>query len=587
MASGDILRPGEVPLFSLTTYKGDPARSGRPFRLTLTSSKLSWRRDDGGDAAADKELAWSLISSVKISSAESKKHAMKVFTGGRDSFVVRFAGENARVDLVRVKEIITRKIAPQLGGMASSASASASAAGSASASAPKVDDGSVRETSLSMGRGAAKRLVGSADKIVRVRQRLLAAMDDLKESYDEMVGGGVVDAEDFWDAHSGLVAEQAAQPEAAGASNTSERAENPKIVLTAAKMLSIFKEEPHVHAEYKRLVPEHMSRKDFWIGYIRDRYYRQREAARKGGVGAAAAGDGADADGAGGAAAAEAPLDPRNIAGDAAWDLVAMYGDYYAGERDADEGGGDSEAITNITKKYHTTSRRVLAGLSGAAGKERREEALKRAREHYDMPELRRTDSAAELVPLELSAASAPAADAGARGRAFGTLHVDRLEESMREQRGFEGHLRGGDAEKRWLANYRRASRARGGAGGPDPEVGFYAEEMGRLRKQFRRACDLLGYYYVQRELRTDGAKRKTARILSSLRTLRGHIETSRQNHLVNEPAVAKAIMPIIEALDKAIPESVGTKRVGGWSTVGAPQEAAPPAKRARFGEEL
>jgi hypothetical protein len=122
------------------------------------------------------------------------------------------------------------------------------------------------------------------------REALLSADAELRRLHAELVGGGVITAEEFWSARSQLLSDHEGRDTASRRGMTSsllcdvQHAEVTgqgarRFQLTPEAVMDIFQMYPAVLEEYTTKVPEQMSRDEFWVRYFQHQAFNNSSRA--------------------------------------------------------------------------------------------------------------------------------------------------------------------------------------------------------------------------------------------------------------------------------------------------------------------
>ncbi|KAI9357959.1 hypothetical protein DFJ73DRAFT_622504 [Zopfochytrium polystomum] len=183
-----------------------------------------------------------------------------------------FAGTDAIKDRERVKELLVTVIGRNL--------LQAGNTGSPGIGTPK--GGRLAEPS----KGNERKQSTITFEDIKVRQALLAKNKDLARLHRELVIGGVVSEDDFWQSRSEMLATQQWQAfQKRGTSSASLADLKPtqgdgsgsdvKYTLTPEIIHSFFVQYPSLHTAYQKNVPDKLSETEFWTKVLASRYFHR------------------------------------------------------------------------------------------------------------------------------------------------------------------------------------------------------------------------------------------------------------------------------------------------------------------------
>ncbi|KAI8926635.1 hypothetical protein BC831DRAFT_455499 [Entophlyctis helioformis] len=273
---------GEQVLFSCSAQA--KKKSGL---LVLTAARLAWTPDAAQTPALAVPYDAIKAQQVNLPGPSGKvllKLALWPVNGGPEtSHALSFAGPSALADRDRVKDILAQR----LGGLLSApASAPASAPTSAPASRPATP-----AAAAASGTAASRIVLTALD--IQARQALLARDKHLARLHKELVMGGLVSEQEFWDTRrQTLINQEWLTVQKRGTSSESLADLRPsatdgdgsdvKYTLTAEIIHSIFTQFPGVHKAYKDNVPEKLTEKEFWTRYLASKYFHRNRVSTLG-----------------------------------------------------------------------------------------------------------------------------------------------------------------------------------------------------------------------------------------------------------------------------------------------------------------
>lgn len=260
-----VLQPHEVVLF-----KHRSKHANQDGSLFVTSLRLAWQ-PAAGISVSDIVLSWSAIESVKYSSPQDAKCLIRLALTDKAVKPLIFAlmpstaaSDTCRSELERLKLVI-RDVRSGV---------SAPPPPSSSSAAPSI-----------LGKRKTANTTHDEDSY---RAQLLASDAQLNMQYKELVEGGIIDENDFWEnkqqllsnAMGSSLATNKAIPstllaDISGSSSSSSSNGNVKhVTLTAETIHAIFLLYPAVAKVYQLKVPHEWSEQEFWTKYLQSNYYQ-------------------------------------------------------------------------------------------------------------------------------------------------------------------------------------------------------------------------------------------------------------------------------------------------------------------------
>eukprot|EP00026_Physarum_polycephalum_P005369 Phypoly_transcript_05401.p1 GENE.Phypoly_transcript_05401~~Phypoly_transcript_05401.p1 ORF type:complete len:584 (+),score=115.30 Phypoly_transcript_05401:70-1821(+) len=241
--------------------------------LYLTTTRIHWCAH--GSKEPTVILPFNEIKNQFVSTAASQKALLKIITDetpGAPNLVIEFTHPTtSRADLNMFREsiaqVLPKKAAPD-----------APAKPAAKPAPPKPPNGS----------HPAKPMPGLFGKMTQeeVMQRagILASNKDLQTLYANLVKGGVVTEEEFWEARKSMLENDSKKldKQPVGMSSrmvdvnpSSETCNAVRYKLTPQIIHQIFIQTPVVEKAYRDNVPTKMSEQDFWVKYFQSQYFHR------------------------------------------------------------------------------------------------------------------------------------------------------------------------------------------------------------------------------------------------------------------------------------------------------------------------
>ncbi|KAJ3086843.1 RNA polymerase II transcription factor B subunit 1 [Quaeritorhiza haematococci] len=239
-----------------------------PGVLAVASKSLSWT--PAGDSNAKLIIPYESIKAQHVNLPGSGKVLLKITTWAQGStpetsYNFTFTSSSAAAEREKVKDRLAEVIGQQRG--------------STPVSRPS-------SPAVSTGGGSSGRGVLSQQEI-QARQTLLSKNKELAKLHRQLVIGGVITEEDFWENRKFMLVNQtwqASQKKGTPSEwsvdikpTTSSEGSDMVVTLNAETIHSIFIHFPAVAKAYKDNVPDKMTEKEFWKQYFVSKFYhRQR-----------------------------------------------------------------------------------------------------------------------------------------------------------------------------------------------------------------------------------------------------------------------------------------------------------------------
>eukprot|EP01125_Pyxidicula_operculata_P015078 TRINITY_DN5097_c1_g1_i1.p3 TRINITY_DN5097_c1_g1~~TRINITY_DN5097_c1_g1_i1.p3 ORF type:complete len:288 (-),score=77.53 TRINITY_DN5097_c1_g1_i1:2529-3392(-) len=248
--------------------------------LYLTSQRLFWTN------SPDKQLSlpFETIKKHQVS-VGSEKVLMKV-EASNSQFVFEFVSNQKEKDRQDMKEQLGKKLK-----LKSTNSESQSTQGPQQ---PPTTNSNSTTTSNSGGNQQSPTVKQSGITVpIREREQILKKDADVQRLYNELVGQGILSAEEFWSNRAEMMKRDAPQigtpNQVVGISSTLTnttianqiapiRETDDKVLyqLTAQTIHKIFVEYPAVRLAYKQHVPTEMSEQEFWTKFFQSQYFAKK-----------------------------------------------------------------------------------------------------------------------------------------------------------------------------------------------------------------------------------------------------------------------------------------------------------------------
>eukprot|EP00842_Homolaphlyctis_polyrhiza_P004759 jgi/Hompol1/5284/HPOL_002645-RA len=227
----------------------------KPGELLLTSTGLTWR-DSTASTASGMHIKFEAVKSQQISkAAPSAKVILKLMLvqvpNGPDSVSFTFDGPNPENDREQIKDAISKRLAAALSQQQQSQNTAAL----------RVQD-------------------------LEARSTLLSRNKELARLHKDLVMGGLIGEEDFWNTRKQTIVNQEFQTtQKRGTSSSSladikptavdENGADVKFTLTPEIIHSIFTESPGVHKAFEDFVPDKMTETEFWTQYLSSKHFHR------------------------------------------------------------------------------------------------------------------------------------------------------------------------------------------------------------------------------------------------------------------------------------------------------------------------
>ncbi|CAM9615441.1 unnamed protein product, partial [Pylaiella littoralis] len=308
-----------------------------PGTVWFTTRRALWRAADGKAAVQRVEVPWAAVMSFQCSPASEARAMMRLLrvAEGQPPIIFRFTetpGDTPREVLERAQAAVRKALKggaeagnSSVGGGAGAAEGAGVGGSSKGAAKGKGGKDGAKGGALKKMKWKTRGgLMGSAsggqslrhsrdrDSMpggrmrdvhdARRRAALLAGDEVLTAQYREMVDGGVVTEEEFWESRRRTLAEDDAK---AASKHTGTPSEMPsdlvaektstgtlKFKLNARTIHSIFTMYPIVFKAYQANVPTEMTEKEFWTKYIQSAYFNRDRGSGSGSSGGGGANSG-------------------------------------------------------------------------------------------------------------------------------------------------------------------------------------------------------------------------------------------------------------------------------------------------------
>ena len=260
--------------------RADVTLQNEPGILILSNERLLFF---GRNSKVSIELP--TISKHFVSVPSSPKLLYRFVLATGKSHVFEFTGKQGSEERTSMKDALSalRKDLQKRLSQATASSTSTSTSSSTSTSTTSTASSTATSSALDH-----VRFSSTAD--TEVRLAILAKDKELASLYNELVGGGSVSDEEFWEARRDQISRERLAParQKAGMSSAflsdvrpkAQQSTEIKFEITTETVTHIFKENPMVKKRFKELVPAKMTKEDFWTRYFNHYYLHQNKQNR-------------------------------------------------------------------------------------------------------------------------------------------------------------------------------------------------------------------------------------------------------------------------------------------------------------------